>query len=193
MASAPTHPTLAVDLKLLEFARLQFLHMVPNTTGWCGALEAFLSSLAFKLQTRVSASFSIAPTSLTSQQDSLRRRFTNSLRWYYELRNAAEVHIQDLLQDARVLLRGPTLNPLSRPASSLPPSSPPPPSSSSGGPSPGSSRPCSPTVPATPDSIPSQQSDQPYSPQTSTRASEYLRRRCRLCYGGEVAHHPELP
>lgn len=54
MASSPTHPTLAVDIKLLEFARLQFLHMVPNTTGWCAALEACLTSLGFKLQTRVS-------------------------------------------------------------------------------------------------------------------------------------------
>lgn len=54
MACAPTHPTLAVDLKLLEFARLQFLHVVPNSTGWCAALEAFLTSLGFKLRTRVS-------------------------------------------------------------------------------------------------------------------------------------------
>lgn len=53
MCSSPTHPTLAVDIKLLEYARLQFLHMVPNTTGWCGALEAFLNSLGFKLETRV--------------------------------------------------------------------------------------------------------------------------------------------
>lgn len=56
MACAPTHPTLAVDLKLLEFSRLQFLHMVPNSTGWCAALEAFLTSLGFKLRTRVSPS-----------------------------------------------------------------------------------------------------------------------------------------
>lgn len=54
MACSPTHPTLAVDVKLLEFARLQFLHMVPNTTGWCAALEGFLNTLGFKLQTRVS-------------------------------------------------------------------------------------------------------------------------------------------
>ncbi|KZP07905.1 hypothetical protein FIBSPDRAFT_674779, partial [Athelia psychrophila] len=66
MASSPTHPTLAVDIKLLEFARMQFLHMVPNTTGWCAALEACMTSLGFKLQTR----------------DTLRRRFTTSLRWY---------------------------------------------------------------------------------------------------------------
>lgn len=58
MGCTPTHPTLAVDLKLLEFGRLQFLHMVPNTTGWCAALEAFLNGLNFKLQTRVSSSSS---------------------------------------------------------------------------------------------------------------------------------------
>lgn len=55
MASSPTHPTLAIDIKLLECARMQFLHMVPNTTGWCAALETCLSSLGFKLQTRVSS------------------------------------------------------------------------------------------------------------------------------------------
>lgn len=56
MPSSPTNPTLAVDVKLLEFARMQFLHMAPNTTGWCAALEACLRNLGFKLQTVVSYS-----------------------------------------------------------------------------------------------------------------------------------------
>lgn len=55
MACSPTHPTLAIDVKLLELARLQFLHMAPNASGWCAALESFLSSLGYKLQTRVRA------------------------------------------------------------------------------------------------------------------------------------------
>lgn len=49
----PVAPSLAVDIKLLEFARLQFLHLVPNTTGWCDATESFLNALSFKLTTRV--------------------------------------------------------------------------------------------------------------------------------------------
>ncbi|KZP19915.1 hypothetical protein FIBSPDRAFT_680163, partial [Athelia psychrophila] len=51
-ACSPVAPSLAVDIKLLEFARLQFLHLVPNTTGWCDAMESFLNGLLFKLTTR---------------------------------------------------------------------------------------------------------------------------------------------
>lgn len=79
MASSPTHPTLAVDIKLLEFARLQFLNMVPNTTGWCAALEAFLTSLGFKLQTRVR-------TMITRQNSVL----TNLIRTRYD---AGSLHV----------------------------------------------------------------------------------------------------
>ncbi|KZP21347.1 hypothetical protein FIBSPDRAFT_718402, partial [Athelia psychrophila] len=113
ICSSPTYPTLAVDIKLLEFARMQFLHMIPNTTGWCGALEACLTSLGFKLQTR----------------DTLRRRFTACLRWYYALLDATEHRLQDLLDTTRkeTLL-------------------------------------------------------------TSAPPSEYLRRRCPLCFGCDVSH-----
>ncbi|KAF7969128.1 hypothetical protein HWV62_28246 [Athelia sp. TMB] len=45
---APVAPTLAVDLKLLEFSRLQFLTMVPNMAGWCEAMEMHLKALSFK-------------------------------------------------------------------------------------------------------------------------------------------------
>ncbi|KZP13649.1 hypothetical protein FIBSPDRAFT_753072 [Athelia psychrophila] len=50
---APVAPTLAVDLKLLEFARLQFLTMVPNLSGWCEAMELHL----FKFVAQVSHIF----------------------------------------------------------------------------------------------------------------------------------------
>lgn len=49
----PVAPSLAVDIKLLEFTQLQFLHLVPNTTGWCDATKSFLNALSFKLTTRV--------------------------------------------------------------------------------------------------------------------------------------------
>lgn len=51
---APTYPTLAVDIKLLEFARIQFLTMVPNVSGWCEAVETFLHSMSYKFTTQVS-------------------------------------------------------------------------------------------------------------------------------------------
>lgn len=50
---APVHPTLAVDLKLLEFARIQFLALTPNVSGWCEAIVTFLRGLAFKLEGKV--------------------------------------------------------------------------------------------------------------------------------------------
>lgn len=52
-ACAPTYPSLAVDLKLLKFTRLQFITMSPNVTGWCKATEMFLKTLSFKLPSKV--------------------------------------------------------------------------------------------------------------------------------------------
>lgn len=50
---APTYPTLAVDLNMLDFARGLFVNAAPNITAWCETLEGFLSSRKFKLTTRV--------------------------------------------------------------------------------------------------------------------------------------------
>lgn len=50
---APIAPTLAVDIKMLEFVRELFLRMPPNTTSWCETLEAFLGKRSYKLTTRV--------------------------------------------------------------------------------------------------------------------------------------------
>ncbi|KAI6156246.1 hypothetical protein EDD17DRAFT_1779699 [Pisolithus thermaeus] len=48
-ASTPTAPTLAVDLQVLEFLRKLFVHLTPNTTAWCEALEIFLDGQGYKL------------------------------------------------------------------------------------------------------------------------------------------------
>ena len=50
---APIAPTLAVDIKMLEFVRELFLRMPPNTTSWCETLEVFLGKQSYKLTTRV--------------------------------------------------------------------------------------------------------------------------------------------
>ena len=50
----PTAPTLAVDLKMLEFTCKLFLRVAPNNTAWCDALESFLGGCKYKLTTRVS-------------------------------------------------------------------------------------------------------------------------------------------
>ncbi|KAI6098181.1 hypothetical protein F5141DRAFT_1190810 [Pisolithus sp. B1] len=51
-ASTPTAPTLAVDLWVLEFLRKLFVHLTPNTTAWCEALESFLDGQGYKLQSK---------------------------------------------------------------------------------------------------------------------------------------------
>jgi len=50
---APSLPSLAVDLQMLDFAQSLFMNAAPNTTAWCETLEGFLSSRRFKLKTRV--------------------------------------------------------------------------------------------------------------------------------------------
>ena len=51
---APSLPSLAVDLEMLDFVRELFVNAAPNTTAWCETLEGFLSARKFKLATRVS-------------------------------------------------------------------------------------------------------------------------------------------
>jgi len=51
---APSLPSLAVDLEMLDFVRELFVNAAPNTTAWCETLEGFLSACKFKLATRVS-------------------------------------------------------------------------------------------------------------------------------------------
>ncbi|KAI5998482.1 hypothetical protein EDC04DRAFT_2584692 [Pisolithus marmoratus] len=52
-ASTPTAPTLAVDLQVLGFLRKFFVHLTPNTSAWCEALESFLDGQGYKLQSKV--------------------------------------------------------------------------------------------------------------------------------------------
>jgi len=51
---APSLPSLAVDLEMLDFVQELFMNAAPNTTAWCETLEGFLSARKFKLATRVS-------------------------------------------------------------------------------------------------------------------------------------------
>jgi hypothetical protein len=50
---APLSPSLAVDLRVLEFTRNLFLEIAPNTTAFSIALERCLSSLGFQLDHKV--------------------------------------------------------------------------------------------------------------------------------------------
>jgi hypothetical protein len=52
---SPLAPTLAVDLRVLEFVTRLFVHIPPNNTGWCKTVEEFLDSQGYKLTTKVSS------------------------------------------------------------------------------------------------------------------------------------------
>lgn len=54
---APSFPTLAVDLNMLDFVHELFVNSAPNITAWCETLEGFLNDRQFKLSTRVRAAF----------------------------------------------------------------------------------------------------------------------------------------
>ncbi|KAL1711496.1 hypothetical protein EV715DRAFT_215239, partial [Schizophyllum commune] len=66
---APYRPTLAVDMNVLDFARLLFLNISPNVTAWCKATEAFLLAGSHKL----------------NYSDNLRKRFGYALLWFTHL------------------------------------------------------------------------------------------------------------
>ncbi|KDR66151.1 hypothetical protein GALMADRAFT_44200, partial [Galerina marginata CBS 339.88] len=82
---APTRPTLAVDLGMLEFVRNLSMNAAPNTTAWCETLESFLSARQFKLTTR----------------DTLRKRFSSALQWYATLQDLKNLTMRDFLDDTR--------------------------------------------------------------------------------------------
>ncbi|KAF7968760.1 hypothetical protein HWV62_29352 [Athelia sp. TMB] len=212
---APTFPTLAVDLKLLEFARIQFLTMIPNVLGWCEAVELFLRSMLFKLTTK----------------DTLRQRFSNALRWYYTLLDGTTAYMLRILDTVSEELQVKSPSPHSRQNAALPPSSPVASQSRPSSPTSATSSPvllsssldspppsrastlssCTPTASTSPSSesvllepdpkppIPPSgsrvTSPEPPVPepqhaasQSHSRPSLYLRRRCPICFGGNLCH-----
>ncbi|KAJ7154030.1 hypothetical protein C8R43DRAFT_1126688 [Mycena crocata] len=85
---APLRPTLAVDVRLLELAKKLFVRIAPNKTAWTSTLEDFLSSLGFTLP----------------HEGSLRRLFASALEWYIHLRHMVEKHFDDKLEETRLTL-----------------------------------------------------------------------------------------
>ncbi|KIJ63706.1 hypothetical protein HYDPIDRAFT_60690, partial [Hydnomerulius pinastri MD-312] len=48
-ACAPLHPSLAVDMCVLEFVKILFVRITPNTTVWSEASEVFLAGHSYQL------------------------------------------------------------------------------------------------------------------------------------------------
>ncbi|KAI6143510.1 hypothetical protein EDD17DRAFT_1781808 [Pisolithus thermaeus] len=80
-ACSPVAPTLAVDLRVLEFMRTLFVRLTPNTTAWCEALESFLDGQGYQLQSK----------------DNLWWQFSNAYHWYTVLATYADDHITGLV------------------------------------------------------------------------------------------------
>ncbi|KAF9492900.1 hypothetical protein BDN71DRAFT_1395985, partial [Pleurotus eryngii] len=51
---APVHPTLAMDIRVLEFVTRLFVNLPPNNTAWCTAMESFLEYQGYALAGKVS-------------------------------------------------------------------------------------------------------------------------------------------
>ncbi|KAJ7453455.1 hypothetical protein FB451DRAFT_1185263 [Mycena latifolia] len=88
-ACSPRHPSLAVDLHVLDFVARLFVNLPPNNTAFCNTLESFLSSQGYKLTTK----------------DTLRIRFGNALEWYSSLQHATNSKIDMILTAARDAVR----------------------------------------------------------------------------------------
>ncbi|KAK7441188.1 hypothetical protein VKT23_016669 [Stygiomarasmius scandens] len=87
----PKQPTLAVDIRMLDFVSRLFLHVSPNHTAWCSAVEDFLRCQGYRLQGK----------------DPLRRRFGNALQWFNSLQAESEVFLKSLLSRTRTQLLTP--------------------------------------------------------------------------------------
>ena len=50
---APYHPTLAIEVRMLQFVTKLFVRISPNNTAWCATVEDFLQNLGYKLTSAV--------------------------------------------------------------------------------------------------------------------------------------------
>ncbi|KAJ7895431.1 hypothetical protein B0H13DRAFT_1624347, partial [Mycena leptocephala] len=158
---APILPSLAVDLRVLEFMMNLFLQVAPNNTAISIALERVLANMGFQLD----------------HQNSLRRCFGNCLMWYTHLRNRLKAKYTGVLEAVRKVL---ALQAEQEPEEITPPAPPPPPprgcraersgphaASSSGTPTPPSPKSCRARV-CTPSPSPSSSPTRHCAPSPST-------------------------
>ncbi|KAE9382593.1 hypothetical protein BT96DRAFT_767552, partial [Gymnopus androsaceus JB14] len=78
---APIHPSLAVELQVLNLVTSLFLRVSPNHTAVSSTLEAFLEDRGYVMK----------------GEDPIRRRFSNALQWYNTLQDRASHFIDELM------------------------------------------------------------------------------------------------
>ncbi|KAJ3709548.1 hypothetical protein C8R42DRAFT_533420, partial [Lentinula raphanica] len=146
---APIFPTLAFDIRLLDFVTRLFLRISPNVTAFCAAIEDFLRSQGYQM----------------SGKDPLRRQFSNALRWYNVLQQAAQSSVQHHFTPVPSINETATDFDVEELFGS--PNSSDDESDESGAPA-------------------KRIRTEGAIPQTLTRPSEYLRSRCPLCFGSDM-------
>ncbi|KAL0571743.1 hypothetical protein V5O48_010214 [Marasmius crinis-equi] len=168
--SAPTHPTLAVDIRVLEFVKGLFLRVAPNHRAWCDTVTEFLGAQGYRMQ----------------GQDPLRRRFSNALQWFSSLKHATKSLVNQILSECRDMKPSESTedhHPL--PPDSSPPSSRPTSPLRSSSPQPSDTENDDISTPPEADEWARKRArvdDERLPP--LDRPSEYLRSRCPLCFGG---------
>ncbi|KAJ3818040.1 hypothetical protein F5880DRAFT_1492029 [Lentinula raphanica] len=80
---APLYPSLAVDIRVLDFVNRLYLRISPNNTALCDTIEDFLKSQGFQLK----------------GQDPLRRRFSNALQWYNTLVQVSTCYLDRVVEE----------------------------------------------------------------------------------------------
>ncbi|KAL0569924.1 hypothetical protein V5O48_012042 [Marasmius crinis-equi] len=176
---APLHPTLAVDIRVLNFVNSLFVNIAPNYRAWCDTVTTFLKNQGYQMR----------------GQDPLRRHFTNTLQWYNSLRHATKQFVDDILRRSHQVISSQTEACDNDPQYSSPPLYPP-------DSSPASSRSSSPVPPSNyreeygcdyeeePRKRPRSDDEEPQ-PQLAS-PSEYLHSRCPLCFGGNYSDRDQM-
>ncbi|KAJ3473852.1 hypothetical protein NLI96_g12789 [Meripilus lineatus] len=111
----------------------------------------------------------------------IRRRFTSALHWYTMLDLRRQDAVQAQINSQRTMAEvPPTSHAFASPSPRSSPSPTPPPPSSE------------PDLPSSPIATTADLDEEPAISQTPrTRPSDYLQRRCPLCFGGEASHLPD--
>ncbi|THU96080.1 hypothetical protein K435DRAFT_858916 [Dendrothele bispora CBS 962.96] len=82
---APFRPSLAVDIRMLDFVTRLFLRISPNHTAWCNTIGDYLSSQGYRIR----------------GSDPLCRRFASALMWFNSLQNAVTAKVKSTLDGFR--------------------------------------------------------------------------------------------
>ncbi|KAJ7182224.1 hypothetical protein C8R43DRAFT_1115874 [Mycena crocata] len=168
---APRRPTLAVDLRLLELAKKLFVRIAPNKTAWTSTLEDFLGSLGFTLA-HEHFDDKLEDTRLAVLKESAEARgdATVTPTLAEDSSGASDSRVEEEEGAGRKRGRQPSRRATSRARSASP----------TPAPNAGRKQP-------TPEPAPNPFTDPP----PMSRPSEYLRKRCPLCFGG-ATHDPSV-